>query len=135
MKYREMYMVTGAAGFIGSNLTRFLVSRGHRVIAFDKLTYAGNYSSISDLPDNSVIFIQKDICDTAAVYAALADYKVDGIFHLAAESHVDRSIDGPCEFIRTNIVGTFSMLLANWREMALRPLVMGWELKFWMTGM
>lgn len=112
MKYREMYMVTGAAGFIGSNLTRFLVSRGHRVIAFDKLTYAGNYSSISDLPDNSVIFIQKDICDTAAVYAALTDYKVDGIFHLAAESHVDRSIDGPCEFIRTNIVGTFSMLTA-----------------------
>lgn len=104
--------VTGAAGFIGSNLAHYLVASGRKVVAYDKLTYAGNYSSLEDLEGDDFVFVKGDICDTDAVYAAFKKYGVSSVFHLAAESHVDRSIDGPAEFIKTNIVGTFSMLSA-----------------------
>lgn len=108
----KTYFLTGAAGFIGSNLARYLVSLGHKVIVLDKLTYAGNLASLDGLPDDKFRFVQGDICDTDAVSAILAETEPDGIFHLAAESHVDRSIDGPSEFINTNVNGTFSMLTA-----------------------
>lgn len=104
--------VTGAAGFIGSNLIHYLVSLGHMAVAYDKLTYAGNYSSLAGLEGKNFIFVKGDICDTDLVCDTLDKYKVDAVFHLAAESHVDRSIDGPGEFIQTNIVGTFSVLSA-----------------------
>ena len=108
----SVYLVTGAAGFIGSNLAHLLVAAGHKVIVYDKLTYAGNYSSLEPLEGNNFIFIKGDICDTELVYDSFAKYNVEAVFHLAAESHVDRSIDGPSEFINTNITGTFSMLSA-----------------------
>lgn len=109
---KNIYLVTGAAGFIGSNLTRFLVSKGHKVVAFDKLTYAGNYESLKGIPHDKFVFIKDDICNTEAVWKVLIEYDVSAIFHLAAESHVDRSIDSPIDFIKTNIEGTFSMLTA-----------------------
>lgn len=107
-------LVTGGAGFIGSNLCRYLVNdAGHEVVNFDKLTYAGNPESLKDLAGNpSYRFVQGDVCDENAAFGAMADNKVDAIMHLAAESHVDRSIDGPDVFIQTNVVGTCRMLAA-----------------------
>ena len=113
-------LVTGGAGFIGSALVRRLIrDTDHEVLVFDKLTYAGLLSSLEPASaSNRYGFVQADICDPAAVAAALADFKPDVIAHLAAESHVDRSIDGPGEFVQTNVVGTFNMLqqaLGYWR--------------------
>ena len=112
-------LVTGGAGFIGSNLVRLLVSRGHQVLNIDKLTYAGNPRSLADLEGNpNHQLLQADICDTEAMRKAFADFWPDWVMHLAAESHVDRSIDGPGEFIQTNIVGTYVLLqaaLEYWR--------------------
>ncbi len=106
-------LVTGGAGFIGSNLVRLLVSRGHHVINIDKLTYAGNPRSLVDLAANPQHELQQaDICDALAIRNAFAKFKPDWVMHLAAESHVDRSIDGPGEFIQTNIVGTYTLLQA-----------------------
>ena len=107
-----VYLLTGAAGFIGSNLAHFLTSMNHSVVVFDKLTYAGNMASLEGIPADKIHFVRGDICDTQAVYEALCKYNVDAVFHLAAESHVDRSIDGPSAFIETNINGTFFMLSA-----------------------
>ena len=106
--------VTGGAGFIGSALVRFLISDGrYDVLNFDKLTYAGNLSTVAAVADSPRYqFIKGDVCDEIAVRAAIADFQPDIITHLAAESHVDRSIDGPGAFIQTNIVGTFTMLTA-----------------------
>ena len=104
-------LVTGGAGFIGSNLVRLLVSRGHTVLNVDKLTYAGNAHSLADLSSHSGYkLLVADICDAAAMTGAFADFAPDWVMHLAAESHVDRSIDGPGEFIATNITGTFTLL-------------------------
>ena len=108
----SLYLVTGGAGFIGSNLVHYLVSLGHSVVVLDKLTYAGNLASLDGIPEDKLRFVKEDICSTDAVSSLLSETKPAGIFHLAAESHVDRSIDGPTEFIRTNIDGTFSMLTA-----------------------
>jgi dTDP-glucose 4,6-dehydratase len=113
-------LVTGGAGFIGSALVRHLVNETpHEVLNLDKLTYAGNLASLRPIENSPRYrFHQGDIGDTAQVSALLAEYRPDVITHLAAESHVDRSIDGPAAFIETNIVGTFSMLqaaLAYWR--------------------
>jgi dTDP-glucose 4,6-dehydratase len=113
-------IVTGGAGFIGSAVCRHLVGRGDtRVVNFDKLTYAGNLASLAGVEsDPHYRFVQGDIGDAALVSALLAEERPDAIMHLAAESHVDRSIDGPGDFIETNIVGTFRLLqaaLGYWR--------------------
>ncbi len=105
-------LVTGGAGFIGSALIRHLVSNtGYTVLNFDKLTYAGSLSTLETVSHSARYhFVRGDICDAAAVRAAIDDFCPDVITHLAAESHVDRSIDGPGTFIDTNIVGTYTML-------------------------
>ena len=107
-------LVTGGAGFIGSALIRHLIlDTGHSVLNLDKLTYAGNLESLASVDDNPRYqFLQADIADRERVSEALLDFQPDAIMHLAAESHVDRSIDGPAEFIQTNIVGTYQLLEA-----------------------
>ncbi len=105
-------LVTGAAGFIGSALVRELLeSDTNEVIAVDKLTYAGNLQSLSEVTDHPRLrFVKADITDRAAMAGIFASSRPHGIVHLAAESHVDRSIDGPADFISTNIIGTFTLL-------------------------
>ncbi len=107
-------LVTGGAGFIGSAVVRYLIGRREAsVINVDKLTYAGNLDSLSAVDSSPMYtFEQLDICDTGAMCRLLAAHKPDAVVHLAAESHVDRSIDAPNEFVTTNVVGTFSMLQA-----------------------
>ncbi|MCU0733460.1 MAG: dTDP-glucose 4,6-dehydratase [Hyphomonas sp.] len=107
-------MVTGGAGFIGSALCRHLVSLGDvEVLNLDKLTYAGNLASLQSISNSrNYSFRQIDVCDAIAVAEAFADFQPDHVMHLAAESHVDRSITGASAFIQTNIVGTFVMLEA-----------------------
>ena len=102
------FLVTGGAGFIGSAVIRFLIEEtDHKVLNLDKLTYAGNLESLLDVSDNSRYqFVQGDVCDRSLVSKLFSEFKPDIVTHLAAESHVDRSIDGPAEFIQTNIVGT-----------------------------
>ena len=112
--------VTGGAGFIGSAVARRIVGEtAHEVLVYDKLTYAGNLASLAPVAESPRFrFVQGDICDRAAVDRALAGFQPHWIMNLAAESHVDRSIDGPAEFIRTNVVGTGVMLeaaLAYWK--------------------
>jgi len=106
--------VTGGAGFIGSALVRLLVAEtGWRVVNIDKLTYAGNLESLAGLEDDPRhVFRRTDICDRAALDALFAEYRPNGVIHLAAESHVDRSIHGPGDFIATNIEGTYTLLEA-----------------------
>jgi len=106
--------VTGGAGFIGSALIRFLINEtDNQVVNFDKLTYAGNLESLKSIEQSERYhFVQGDICDKSKVAEVLEQYQPDYIMHLAAESHVDRSIDGPGEFIQTNIVGTYALLEA-----------------------
>jgi dTDP-glucose 4,6-dehydratase len=114
-------LVTGGAGFIGSNLVRLLIQRQHTVLNIDKLTYAGNLASLGDIcPTPDYRFLQADICDAAAMRDAFAAFQPDAVMHLAAESHVDRSIDGPGTFIQTNIIGTYTLLQAA-REFWIQP--------------
>ena len=112
------YLLTGGAGFIGSNLAHYLTSKGHEVIVIDKLTYAGNTESLDGLDSNLFRLAINDTCDTNSMSSLLDKEKPDGIFHLAAESHVDRSIDAPSDFINTNVFGTFSMLEASRKYLA-----------------
>ncbi len=107
-------LVTGGAGFIGSAVCRHLIKdRGVSVVNLDKLTYAANLESLKEIQDHpNYAFEQVDICDREGVLAVLKKHSVDAIMHLAAESHVDRSIDGPAAFMETNIIGTYSMLEA-----------------------
>jgi len=107
------YVVTGGAGFIGSNLVHQLLDRvtTSRVVVYDRLTYAGNLDNLADIADDGRYhFVRGDICDRQEVRQLLFDVKPDVVFNLAAESHVDRSIDGPGEFVRTNVTGTFELL-------------------------
>jgi dTDP-glucose 4,6-dehydratase len=115
-------LVTGGAGFIGSALVRRLIQHSdHEVLVFDKLTYAGLLSSLEPAAGSDRYrFVKADICDPEAVARALAEFRPHIVAHLAAESHVDRSIDGPGAFIETNLVGTFVMLnqaLGYWRDL------------------
>ncbi|WP_413503015.1 dTDP-glucose 4,6-dehydratase [Serratia proteamaculans] len=107
-------LVTGGAGFIGSAVVRHIIEATRdSVLVVDKLTYAGNLESLTVIADNPrYSFEQVDICDRAALDRVFAEYQPDVIMHLAAESHVDRSIDGPAAFIETNVVGTYTMLEA-----------------------
>ncbi len=108
-------LVTGGAGFIGSHLVRLLVTKypGYRIVNFDKLTYAGNLENLRDIEDApNYTFVRGDIVSEADVEAAFAAYQPDGVIHLAAESHVDRSIDAPMEFVLTNVIGTVNLLNA-----------------------
>ena len=114
------FLVTGGAGFIGSAVVRKLIGEtGHDVCVVDKLTYAGNLASLASVSgSNRYRFEQADIGDGESMRALFADFQPDIVMHLAAESHVDRSIDGPGDFIQTNIVGTFALLqeaLRHWR--------------------
>jgi len=108
-------LVTGGAGFIGSALVRHLIGNTeHEVLNLDKLTYAGNLESLQSIANNTRYeFVHADIADAATVSAVLERFQPDAIMHLAAESHVDRSIDGPAAFIQTNIVGTYALLEAT----------------------
>ncbi len=107
-------LVTGGAGFIGSNFVRHLLATTRaRVVVLDKLTYAGNLRSLDDcLSDPRVHFVQADICDRRALAAVFREHRPDRVVNFAAETHVDRSIDGPAAFVETNLVGTFELLEA-----------------------
>ena len=109
---RDTVLVTGGAGFIGSALVRELVGRrGARVVVVDRLTYAGNLDSLAPVAGcPGYAFEQVDICDAAALRRVFAEHRPAAVMHLAAESHVDRSIDGPGDFVRTNVVGTYTLL-------------------------
>src|ERR1019366_6171499 len=102
-------LVTGGAGFIGSAVVRYLVNEERvQVLNVDKLTYASNLASVASVSGNShYALLKADICDPAAMAAAFADFQPDGVVHLAAETHVDRSITGSAAFIETNITGTY----------------------------
>jgi dTDP-glucose 4,6-dehydratase len=118
-------LVTGGAGFIGSALVKHLIDQTeHQVLVVDKLTYAGNLASLAPVQDHARFrFSQTDICDRAAITTIFESFQPDAVMHLAAESHVDRSIDGPAEFINTNVVGTSILLeaaLAHWRKLGSR---------------
>jgi dTDP-glucose 4,6-dehydratase len=109
--YKKL-LITGGAGFIGSAVIRHIINNtDHHVVNVDKLTYAGNLESLTSIEDNErYVFEQVDICNASEIRRVFNEYQPDIVMHLAAESHVDRSIDGPGEFIQTNIVGTYVLL-------------------------
>ena len=119
----QTWIVTGGAGFIGSNFVRYVLrTRGHRVVVLDKLTYAGSLESLRDIEHHPrFAFVHGDIADSRAVAALLEAHRPQAILNFAAESHVDRSIDGPGAFVQTNLVGTFELLDAARRFWADLP--------------
>ena len=115
MNFKRNIVITGGAGFIGSHVVRLFVNKypDYRIINLDKLTYAGNLANLKDIEHKpNYKFVKMDICDFEAFYQLMHDEKIDGIIHLAAESHVDRSIKDPFTFARTNVMGTLSLLQA-----------------------
>ena len=122
--YVRNIMVTGGAGFIGSHLVRLLVRKypQYRIVNVDALTYAGNLANLKDLEDApNHVFVKADICDFERICGVFAEYSIDGVIHLAAESHVDRSIKDPFTFARTNVMGTLSLLQAARHTWESRP--------------
>jgi dTDP-glucose 4,6-dehydratase len=118
----KRFLITGGAGFIGSAVVRHLIREtDHRVCVVDKLTYAGNLASLAPVANNPrYAFVRADIADADKMKSVFASYRPDVVMHLAAESHVDRSIDGPAAFMQTNIIGTYVLLeaaLAHWRAL------------------
>lgn len=115
-------IVTGGAGFIGSNLVRQLIGRQHVVLNLDKLTYAGNLESLSDVSEHpNYHFSKSDITNSDSIKKVIEEFQPDWIMHLAAESHVDRSIEGPRVFLETNVIGTLNLLqasLAYWKSLS-----------------
>ena len=122
MAFKRNILITGGAGFIGSHVVRFFINKypEYRIINLDKLTYAGNLANLHDVESASnYTFIKADICDFDKLIDIFSEYKIDGIIHLAAESHVDRSIKDPLTFARTNVMGTLCLLQAArqmWEE-------------------
>ena len=106
-------LITGGAGFIGSAVVRRAIADGHQVVNLDKLTYSANLENVASVAGNpNYAFEQADICDEAAMKAIFARHKPDAVMHLAAESHNDRAIEGPLDFVRTNVMGTAVLLEA-----------------------
>lgn len=113
MEYEKTILVTGGAGFIGSHVIRLMVNKypNYRIVNFDKLTYAGNLKNLTDVENASnYVFVKGDICDRQDLKNVFEEYNVSDVIHLAAESHVDRSIEGPMEFVMTNVVGSVNLL-------------------------
>ena len=113
--YRRNILVTGGAGFIGSHVVRLFVRKypDYRIVNLDALTYAGNLENLKDIEGcPNYVFVKGDICDYELVCKVFRDYQIDGVIHLAAESHVDRSIVDPLSFVRTNVMGTVALLQA-----------------------
>lgn len=113
MEFKRNILITGGAGFIGSHVVRLFVNKyaDYHIVNLDKLTYAGNLANLKDIEDKpNYTFVKADICDFEKMQELMQQYHIDGIIHLAAESHVDRSIKDPFTFARTNVMGTLSLL-------------------------
>ena len=111
--WEKNILITGGAGFIGSHLVRLMVNKypTYRIVCLDKLTYAGNLKNLSDIDNKpNYLFVKADIVDADAMKNVFSEYEITDVIHLAAESHVDRSIEGPMEFVMTNVVGTVNLL-------------------------
>lgn len=115
MNWKKNILITGGAGFIGSHLVRLMINKypNYRIINLDKLTYAGNLNNLVDVPvSDQHVFLKEDICNESRIKEIFVEYEITDVIHLAAESHVDRSIEGPMEFVMTNVVGTVNLLQA-----------------------
>lgn len=121
-KFSKTILITGGAGFIGSHVVRLFVTRypGYRIVNLDALTYAGNLENLKDIDQSAnYVFEKADILNEEAIEKIFAEYKFDGVIHLAAESHVDRSIMDPLSFVRTNVLGTVNLLnvaVKHWKN-------------------
>lgn len=114
-QFKRNIMITGGAGFIGSHVVRRMVKNypGYRIINYDALTYAGNLANLKDIEqEENYVFVKGDICDAIQLKETFDLYNIDGVIHLAAESHVDRSISNPLAFVNTNVIGTVTLLKA-----------------------